>query len=425
MKILLFWLEIITIICIFKNILHININTSNLPIRLLLSCLLTIIWSIYIYLSPSAAPGIFVIPGIVLLLFKEKWYFRLCCFFVSAINILSNMVIYFYCIINGTSILKHKIYYAYSDIVTLLSIILVSFLVNYKITSQVKPFRKVQGKGYLLITVVTLIDFFLSSVSSLLFYNYLNITGRVHLIFAIFLMIFLSIFLLFLYFRLQYYHDQLQETNLINQRMLRLEEQHYWDLQKKNNDLRAFRHDYNYHITAMQGLASSGKLSELKTYIENLSNIKKQVTYISTNHPVADAIVNYFYETIPKQVRFQVEGKFPEQLFVSDSDLCIVLSNLLHNAVEAVTKLPREEPSKIYLSLYANKEYLTLLVENTSKPYPENQFYELQSSKTDTINHGFGLKNVNDAVKKYHGKLNLQYKEDGIFTACVYLRNID
>lgn len=144
--------------------------------------------------------------------------------------------------------------------------------------------------------------------------------------------------------------------------MLDLEIRHYEDICKKNNDLRAFRHDYNFHITAMQALAADSDLDGLKKYVGTLSNIKEQNQYIITNHPISDAIINYFYETLPVNTTFEVEGNFSADVFVDDSDLCIILSNLLKNAVEAV-------------------------------------------------------------VNKYNGTLELQHKND-LFTAYCYLRNL-
>ena len=68
--------------------------------------------------------------------------------------------------------------------------------------------------------------------------------------------ILVSILLLILYFRLKHYHSLLKERETINQKMLLLEEKHYKEMLKKNEDLRAFRHDYNFHITAMQGFVA-------------------------------------------------------------------------------------------------------------------------------------------------------------------------
>ena len=45
------------------------------------------------------------------------------------------------------------------------------------------------------------------------------------------------------------------------------------------------------------------------------------------------------------------------------------------------------------------------------------------NSKSDTLNHGFGLKNVADTVEKYDGKLELK-TENNTFSAYVFLHNV-
>ena len=75
-----------------------------------------------------------------------------------------------------------------------------------------------------------------------------------------------------------------------------------------------------------------------------------------------------------------------------------------------------------YIFLYANAEYLSIIIENTCT-YLNNTIQTLPTTKMDSQNHGFGLKNIRDIVKKYNGNLELTC-EKNIFKATCYLRNI-
>lgn len=424
MKILLFWLNLIAIYFIFKNILRAGRSTSRRSV--LCGGIIALVYSFYLFrYNTSVMPYSLVVAVIIFILFHETWYLKvswlcICSLFLTLLPML--LVLPFYMIFSMNS--HHMAaFYKYFDLAVLLVIPPLTMLFRKKFMNGTPLLRKTGVKGYCLIMLVAVTDFFLASISSLLFTNEIGMSGRKMIIAAIFIMIFMSIVLLVLYFRLQHYHFMLWQTNYINQKMLELEKQHYHDLQQKNMDLRAFRHDYNYHITAMHGLAADGDLPGLKKYVEKLSDVKEFLREWNTNHPVADAIVNYFYEHLPAHTSFQQEGKFPEHLFVTDSDLCIVLSNLLKNATEAVSKQPEQDGRKIYISFYANGEYLSVTVENTSLPVPEERLEQLATTKPDALNHGFGLKNIRMIVERYEGTLNLQY-EEGLFTACVILRNI-
>lgn len=424
MRIFLFCLELITIYLIFKNIIRLKQNTSRLTF--VCSSILTLMYCIHIFIhNKSIIPYSLVVTVIIYILFNGKWYLKLSwlCICSLLLSLLPMLLVLFFCMITSININLMTAYYKYFDLAVLLIVPSFTILFRKRFSKFTPLLRKVSFKGYCLIIFVAVIDFFLSSISSLLFTNELSMFGRKLIILAIFVMIAMSVILLTLYFRLQHYHLMLQQTNYINQKMLELEKQHYHELRQKNIDLRAFRHDYNSHITALHGLAADNDLFGLKNYVKQLSDVKEFLHDWDTNHPVADAIVNYFYEHLPADTTFQQEGKFPEHLFVTDSDLCVVLSNLLKNATEAVGKQPEQDERKIYILIYANEEYLSITVENTSLPVPQTQLELLTTTKTDTLNHGLGLKNIRTIVEQYQGSLSLQYK-DNLFTACAILRNI-
>ena len=80
---------------------------------------------------------------------------------------------------------KNMNYYLYSDILVLLFIILTSFIIKKYISFPTELFRYLSGKSCFLILFVAIIDFFLSSVTSLLFYDTLNLVGKYLLIMCI------------------------------------------------------------------------------------------------------------------------------------------------------------------------------------------------------------------------------------------------
>ena len=250
-------------------------------------------------------------------------------------------------------------------------------------------------------------------------------------------MIVLSIVILILYFRIVHIHSELEQLSNVKSKMLSLEEKHYKDMLQKNTDLRAFRHDYNYHITAMQALAQNDDFDALKAYVNQLTTIKAKIYFISTNNTIADAIINYFYEILPDNTSFKVDGKFSYDTFISNDDLCIILSNLLKNAYEALCRINTdtfslhtdtddstiETEKKLYISISNDENNITLYIINTCKPYEKQSGSIFSTSKSDTLNHGFGLKNVADTVEKYDGKLELK-TENNTFSAYVFLHNV-
>lgn len=411
-------LEFITYFLLLYKILHLSITRSRL--RRLVSLLLVFSWFILHYYINL--PGTFLNIIILFLIFAEKWYFKLCWIFIHTLllNIVSGSILYILCILFGTG--REYLYAHISSIITLNLFYAAIFFLSKKIPADKKLLRDLGWQSYCLIAFVVIVDFLLSSVSSALLVMDINRWGRYFLIIAILIMVCMSIILLITYFRLRYYHAALQQRDEINQDLLQLEVEHYHELQRKTLDLRAFRHDYNAHLIAMKGLASAEKTDKLKAYVKELSEFSEKINYIMTNHPVADAIISYYYEPLINDIQFHINGKFPDRIFLNDTDLCIILSNLSRNAVEAVSRQKQTENPRINMSIYADDSYATIVIENTSEPYPEGKLSHLPTSKQDKTSHGFGLQNVREVTEKYNGRLELKY-EDGIFMTSVYLRN--
>lgn len=100
-----------------------------------------------------------------------------------------------------------------------------------------------------------------------------------------------------------------------------------------------------------------------------------------------------------------------DQLSISDTDLCIILGNLLDNAMEACAEL---EPDQRYIRLYLDAigQQFYLSIQNSAKEILS--FEEQHYISTKRGNHGLGLKRVAFLVENYEGFLNLQ-NEPGIF----------
>lgn len=245
----------------------------------------------------------------------------------------------------------------------------------------------------------------------------LNRPDRYLIITTIYLTIITSLVILALYLRLHRLNKLLNEANNTNMKLLKLEENHYMTLQNKNMDLRAFRHDYNHHIRALQKLVSDSP-DKLVHYIENMAEIKEYTHYISCNSLVADSIVNYYYEKFRNiKAAFQVTGMLPEHIAIEDSDLCVILSNMLSNAYDEMIRIAYDKTNTpvVYCSIFILNNYIEICVENTSHEYTGTSI--TGTSKADTINHGFGLRNIEKAAKKYNGSLHVDYSDNRFRTS--------
>ena len=179
--------------------------------------------------------------------------------------------------------------------------------------------------------------------------------------------------------------------------------------------MRGWRHDYHNHIQALQASMALENYDEVNAYLRQLNDDLTNVdTTVKTGRVMVDAILNGKMNIAAQnKIAVNAKAKIPEGVPVTDVDLCVIIGNLLDNAVEENKKLPEEDRFlRIYLGQKNTQFYLAFT--NAAGKKREKQGALFGSSKgTD---HGFGLARVESVVKKYGGLFSAD-SEDGGFTA--------
>jgi len=203
---------------------------------------------------------------------------------------------------------------------------------------------------------------------------------------------------------------QLEEINRLNVRYLVLQKKYYEDSLKQYEDMRSFRHDINHHLYILSELGREDKIEELKKYVKKMVENYETMKGVHTGNFIADCIISQTLYKLQKkeQFHFDLEGHFPENFFLEDIDFCILLSNLLENAKEALEKVTGENFLQIEIKSFQQWFFLTIC-NNTVSDKVDFQ----TTSKSDKKNHGFGIQSVRRIVEKYHGNVVWNY-ENGI-----------
>ena len=207
---------------------------------------------------------------------------------------------------------------------------------------------------------------------------------------------------------------------LIAKRVAAAEEEilkkHYAEVENMYRKMRGWRHDYRHHIQTMKVHMQNGEYEEVNHFLDMLDDDLTHVeTVIKTGNRMADAILNSKLSiAAAKNIKVKAEARIPVSLSVSELDLCIILGNLLDNAIEACTTLPEEERLiRIYMEMKGN--YLYLSITNTAEGKKKHSF-----KTTKGEGHGFGLARIDAIIKKYGGYLT-RASEDGAFSTEVLL----
>ncbi len=198
------------------------------------------------------------------------------------------------------------------------------------------------------------------------------------------------------------------------------QEMHIRDLIESDEKLRSFRHDIRAHITALEAGIEEGDLDFLKSYVARIKEENEKIAVIKyTGIAAVDAVIAEWHQkALDAGAKWIWEGGLLPYDQFETFDLCVIFSNLLSNAVEAAEKVEGGREKRITVYCRAFQGNTVIRITNT---YPgDGNLKELKTTKADKLNHGYGLKNVEEVVKRAQGSFQITV-EDGEFQAEIIL----
>lgn len=206
--------------------------------------------------------------------------------------------------------------------------------------------------------------------------------------------------------------EYFRKKNTISEYYLEVQKEHYESLSESNREIRKIKHDMKNHIYVMRELYRSGSLDELENYMTEISDkLELADTSIHTGNEIADAIISEKSRKAEEYgIRFTADGILPD-LEMSATDICTVFSNTLDNALEAVRRLP-EDKRRIELDIRRSGNFLYISERNMTDGKVRIQDNSIVTSKTDNVNHGFGIINIKEAAERYGGSVNISVTDN-------------
>ena len=109
----------------------------------------------------------------------------------------------------------------------------------------------------------------------------------------------------------------------------------------------------------------------------------------------------YLYLSEKENIDFAVTGKLAGKTGFDMFDITTLMGNMLQNAMEAAvqTAIP-----KIRVEFIEHKKEIFIVVSNSVAEKMKKPKGFLMTSKKDTANHGYGLKNIAATVHRHHGE---------------------
>lgn len=236
-------------------------------------------------------------------------------------------------------------------------------------------------------------------------------------IFASLITIFMTVVLLTLLFNVISKKYQ-SDINTALEKQIETQLYHYEQLEKMNTEIRRFKHDYINHVKCMDSMILSKEFDDLSKYFHKISDSFPNTSFLfETGNYIANAILTEKQVNSPDNILIEFNGVVPKN--IDNTDLCIILSNALDNAVEACCLC--NEDKKI-ISVYSGLKHGYFVLKITNPTISVNADGSFATTKSDKTNHGFGLTNIKRTVKKYDGYVSTSC-ENNIFTLNITFSN--
>lgn len=249
-----------------------------------------------------------------------------------------------------------------------------------------------------------------------------NEAGSIRSTFSLTLLLFINCFVFEICQQL-YESMEVEHEKAIFVQQLELMQKHSEEQKEISERQKEFRHNLkNYCI----GLRVSIERDEKEEAIRMLDKIVAQgeptgENMVDTGNDLIDALINYKYSVAKKYgIDVTADILVPDAISkIGCGDLSVILGNLIDNAIEAAKECKGDK--RIVISIGVTRGELVIDICNTYDKEPKTDRQgNFVTRKEDHGNHGFGIKSVKRAVKKYDGNVLFQTKE-GIFEATVII----
>ena len=202
-----------------------------------------------------------------------------------------------------------------------------------------------------------------------------------------------------------------QQNNILSQQM-EIQTASILALDKAYRQQRQTTHDFQNHLCTISDLLAQKSYETAAKYVRELSQAQtSRILIVNTHHPIIDAILNQKYQMA---VESQIEMRFCindlSGIQLSASELVVLLSNLLDNAIEACRRIDTE---RLIRCTILENDGSFLSIRNTSLPVLITE-HGIATTKASASEQGYGLPSVCRILDGLHAEYAYNY-ENGWF----------
>lgn len=229
--------------------------------------------------------------------------------------------------------------------------------------------------------------------------------------------------LLMYFFEQQLIHDNEKRKMDMLQQHIQNGENFYKNLMAEKSVENKAIHDLKNQMFGLRELCSQDPDAGAERINQICEKLMASNSLLITGIESIDALINAKIGILEEhQIEFRHKIFIPENNKFDMIDMCIMLGNLIDNAIEASSKIVDAGNRFVELNMVQNDSFLTVSVRNRVDGKVNIKNNSVETTKKDKHMHGFGLTTVTEILEKYKGHIDLDQEND-VFIARMFLEN--
>lgn len=182
-------------------------------------------------------------------------------------------------------------------------------------------------------------------------------------------------------------------------------------LREVEHQARIYRHDLRHHLQYITTCMQNGRVEQAQNYIQDIC-AKMEVARVLPycENEVVNLIFSSFAERAERQhITMKIRAEVPKVISISESDLCVLLSNAMENSFHACQNVKKQgKMAEIEVVIYEKAGKLFLQIVNSCE---EEVVFEKDIPVSHTPGHGVGVRSICAIVEQYKGIYTFTVKE--------------
>jgi len=219
--------------------------------------------------------------------------------------------------------------------------------------------------------------------------------------------------LILIYLIFQVNQKYVNEKELLQfQQQSDMQKQYMDNVKQMDEQVRKIRHDMSNQLNVVNTFLEENNYDKAREYLKKyVGRAIAKERFVNTDNDIVNAVINskiLYCKNNGIKIHTTVQKSIQK---IDDIDICSLLGNLLDNAIEAELKLDQDD-RYIVLEILTDDATMSIFLKNRiGAPVLENNT-DMETTKSDFKNHGFGTKIISKIVKKYNGFLDYSEEED-------------